>query len=237
MDNLYSDALNLLGLNLTQRQLSCFDRYERLLLEWIEKINLTAIREPEGIRTKHFLDSLTCVLAWRDNLPSSLIDVGTGAGFPGIPLKIFIPNLRLTLVELVGKKADFCRLVVDTLGLENVEVVQSRAEEIGQMPKYREKFDWSVARAVANLPILAEYLLPLVHVGGGMLAMKGASGPAEAHASEQPIRLLGGHLRQLIQVHLPGVAEDRYLIMIDKKAATPPNYPRRVGVPAKKPIK
>jgi 16S rRNA (guanine527-N7)-methyltransferase len=236
MDKLYQDAYNLLGIRLTPRQLSLFERYEQELLDWNARFNLTAIRESEGIRTKHFLDSLTCVQAWRDNPPSSLIDVGTGAGFPGIPLKILQPSLQLTLVESVGKKAEFCRHAASTLGLEKVDVLQLRAEEVGQMDQLRERCDWAVARAVANLPILVEFLLPLVKVGGAILAQKGESGPAEVHASERAVRMLGGRLRQLIKVDLPGVAEERYLVVIDKVAATPPNYPRRVGVPAKKPL-
>ncbi len=236
MEKLAQETFNLLGIRLTPRQLSLFARYEQELLDWNARFNLTAIREPEGIRSKHFLDSLSCVLAWRDTLPSSLIDVGSGAGFPGIPLKILQPSLSLALVESVGKKAEFCRHVAASLGLEKVDVVQLRAEEVGQIPKYRERFDWAVGRAVASLPILAEYLLPLVRVGGAALAQKGESGPAEAHASDKAARMLGGRLRQLIKVDLPGVAEDRYLVVIDKIAATPPNYPRRVGVPAKKPL-
>lgn len=236
MEKLAQDAFALLGKRLSARHLSCFERYEKELLAWNEKFNLTAIRDVEGIRTKHFLDSLTCIQAWRDSPPASLIDVGTGAGFPGIPLKIIYPAMQLTLVESVGKKAAFCRHVCDVLGFDRVEVVQARAEEVGQNKKYRERFDWAVARAVANLPTLAEYLLPLARVGGGVLAQKGDSGPAEAHAAERSLRMLGGHLRQLIAVNLPGVVEDRFLVVIDKIAATPPNYPRRVGVPAKSPI-
>jgi 16S rRNA (guanine527-N7)-methyltransferase len=236
MEKLQQDAFNLLGIRLTARQISAFQRYEAKLLDWNARHNLTAIRDTEGIRTKHFLDSLTCMLAWRDNPPNSLIDIGTGAGFPGIPLKIMQPALALTLVESVGKKAEFCRHVAQTLGLERVEVLQTRAEEVGLLPKHREHYDWAVARAVANLPILVEYLLPLVRVGGSILAQKGDSGPAEAHVSEKAIRMLGGRLRQLMKVSLPGVAEDRYLVIIDKVAATPPNYPRRVGIPTKKPL-
>jgi 16S rRNA (guanine527-N7)-methyltransferase len=236
MDRLYQEALILLGIHLSTGQLVLFERYEQALLEWNARFNLTAIREAEGIRTKHFLDSLTCYLAWRENPPNSLIDIGTGAGFPGIPLKILYPGLQLALVESVGKKAEFCRYVTNLLGMEKVEVIQSRAEELGQLPRHRERYDWAVARAVASLPILAEYLLPLVRVGGGVLAQKGESGPAEAHAADRPIHLLGGRLRQLLQVHLPGVAEERYLVVVDKIAATPPNYPRRVGIPAKKPL-
>ena len=166
-----------------------------------------------------------------------LIDIGSGAGFPGIVLKIAYPGLQLTLVKSVGKKTDFCRHVVKTLGLDNVEVIQERAENIGQCSAYREQFDWAVARAVAALPVLVEYLLPLVRVGGNMLAMKGESGPAESHASEHALRMLGGHLRQLLPVTLPGVAEERYLVIVDKVAATPTRYPRRVGIPTKRPLR
>jgi 16S rRNA (guanine527-N7)-methyltransferase len=236
MEKLAQDANNLLGIHLSPRQLACFERYEKELVEWNARFNLTAIRDSEGIRAKHFLDSLTCLLAWRDVPPASLIDVGTGAGFPGLPLKILYPGLDLALVESVGKKAAFCRHAAASLGMERVDVITARAEEVGQNPRYRERFDWAVARAVAALPILVEYLLPLVKVGGGVLAQKGESGPAEAHASERALRMLGGRLRQVIPVHLPGVAEDRYLIVIDKVAATPPNYPRREGIPAKKPL-
>ncbi len=236
MEKFTKDTLALLGLRLSPRQLSAFERFEEELLSWNEKINLTAIRDREGIRTKHFLDSLSCLLVMRDSPGARLVDVGTGAGFPGIPLKIAIPSLQLTLVESVGKKADFCRHVVDTLALERVDVLTCRAEEMGQALEYRERYDWAIARAVANLPVLAEFLLPLVKIGGSMLAQKGESGPAEAHKAEKAVHLLGGRLRTLQKVNLPGVAEDRYLVVVDKIAATPPGYPRRVGLPAKRPI-
>ena len=225
-----------LGVRLSAAQLDLLARYEQELIEWNARFNLTAIRSPQEIRTKHFLDSLTCLLVLREMPPERLVDIGTGAGFPGIPLKIIYPKLQLTLVESVGKKAEFCRHVVRTLGLSGVEVVQERAEVLGQSLAHREKYDWAVARAVAILPVLAEFLLPLVRVGGGMLAMKGESGPAEAHAAERALRLLGGHLRQLLPVTLPAVVEERYLVVVDKIAATPNGYPRRVGVPAKKPL-
>lgn len=236
MHKLYQETHDLLGIDLTARQLAAFERYRQELLDWNARFNLTAIRDEPGIRTKHFLDSLTCILAWRDRPPVSLVDVGSGAGFPGLPLKILQPSLQLTLVESVGKKAEFCRHVTGALGLEKVEVLQARAEEVGRMADRRERFDWAVARAVANLPVLVEFLLPLVRIGGAVVAQKGASGPAEAHASENAIRVLGGRLRQLMRVDLPGVAEERYLVVIDKVAATPPNYPRRVGLAAKKPL-
>ena len=236
MQELAQQAQRQLGLHLTRSQLSALSLFERELVDWNTRFNLTAIRDPHEIHIKHFLDSLTCWMALRESPGDRLIDVGTGAGFPGIPIKIVYPKMQLTLVESVGKKADFCRHVVNILDLHGVEVVQERAEALGQNPSYREQYDWAVARAVAILPVLAEYLLPLVRVGGSMLAMKGESGPVEAHSAERALRVLGGHLRQLMPVTLPGVAEERYLVMIDKVAATPDGYPRKVGVPAKHPL-
>ena len=236
MEKFLQDVQNLIGLRLTPRQAAAFQLYEQELLDWNARFNLTAIRDVEGVRTKHFLDSLSCLLVMRDRPLHRLIDIGTGAGFPGIPLKIVLPNLQLTLVESVGKKADFCRHAVGVLKLDNVQVLIARAEESGQEAAHREQYDWAVARAVANLTTLAEFLLPLVKIGGAMLAQKGESGPAEAQSAEHAVHLLGGHLRQVKKINLPGVAEDRYLVTIDKVAATPPQYPRRVGVPGKKPL-
>jgi len=236
MEKLKQEIKSLLGITLTPRQVNALETYEQELLACNARFNLTAIRDVEGIRTKHFLDSLSCLLVLREKPPTRLVDVGTGAGFPGIPLKIVLPAIHLTLVESVGKKADFCRQIINRLALDRVEVVQARAEELGHSPHHRELYNWAVARAVANLPTLVEYLLPLVHVGGAILAQKSESGPAETHSAERATHLLGGRLRQLRKVTLPGIAEERYLIVIDKVAATPPQYPRRVGIPAKKPI-
>lgn len=236
MDSLIQDAKALFNVHFTARQMVALVNYEKELLEWNQKFNLTAIRDAESIRTKHFLDSYSCVLAWKANPPMRLVDVGTGAGFPGIPLKIIYPSMRVTLVESVGKKATFCRHLVEKLGLEGVEVIQSRAEDLGQFPAHRESYDWAVARAVANLNILSEYLLPLVKLGGTMLAQKGESGPAEAQSAEKAMKLLGGKLKQVIPIHLPGVADDRYLVLVDKVAATPPKYPRKAGIPMKTPL-
>ncbi len=236
MEKLVREAQTLFGIHLTGWQIVALINYERELLEWNQKFNLTAIRDEQGIRTKHFLDSLSCVLAWKANPPNRLVDIGTGAGFPGIPLKIIYPAMHLTLVESVGKKVKFCQHMVNKLGLENTQVIKARAEELGQQPEHREKFDWAVARAVANLRVLSEYLLPLVRVGGAMLVQKGESGPAEVHAAENAIKVLGGHVRQLLPLTLPGVVEERYLILVDKIAATPPGYPRKPGIPTKKPL-
>jgi 16S rRNA (guanine527-N7)-methyltransferase len=236
MEQLTRYAQNSFGIRLTANQVAALTVYEQELLEWNGKFNLTAIRDTEGIRTKHFLDSISCALAWKDQLPRSLVDVGTGAGFPGLVLKILYPNLALTLIESVGKKASFCQHMVEKLALEEVTVLAARAEEAGQMPPHREHYDWAVARAVANMPVLAELLLPLVRVGGAMLAQKGEGAPAETQSAERAFKLLGGSLRQLIPVTLPGVAEERTLVVVDKVAATPSTYPRRAGLPAKKPL-
>ena len=236
MEKLAHDAQALFNVHITGRQMMALITYERELIEWNQKFNLTAIRDTESIRTKHFLDSFSCVLAWKASPPNRLIDIGTGAGFPGIPLKILYPSLKLTLVESVGKKAMFCQHMVRVLGLDHVDVIQARAEELGQKPEHREKYDWAVARAVANLNVLSEYLLPFVKVGGMTLAQKGESGPAEAQSAEKGMELLGGKLKQLIPVNLPGVVEDRYLVVVEKVAATPPKYPRKPGIPMKQPL-
>jgi 16S rRNA (guanine527-N7)-methyltransferase len=236
MEKLKQDAQALVGLHLTSRQLILLQRYEDELLSWNNRFNLTAIRESETIRTKHFLDSLSCILALRDSPPNRLIDIGTGAGFPGIPLKIAMPAMRLTLVESISKKAEFCQHVVKTLGLDGVDILTTRAEEIGQMAQHRQKYDWAVSRAVAAMPTLVEYLLPLIRIGGRILAQKGENAPAETQTAEYAIHLLGGCLHQLIPISLPGVVDERYLVVINKIAATPLTFPRRVGIPTKNPL-
>jgi 16S rRNA (guanine527-N7)-methyltransferase len=236
MEALARNALLLFNIRLTPSQLAALATYERELLEWNARFNLTALRDPASIRTKHFLDSFSCSLAWGSRPPRRLIDVGTGAGFPGLPLKILHPAMTLTLVESVGKKAMFCEHIVRLLGLEGVEVIKGRAEDAGCMPAHRERYEWAVARAVAEMRVLAEYLLPLVQVGGTALALKGESGPAESQAAEKAMRMLGGQLNQIIPVDLPGLPDDRYLVMIGKVAATPPKYPRKAGTPMKHPL-
>jgi len=236
MKDLSQQARALIGLQLNRAQLAALDTYERELLSWNARFNLTAIDDPKKIRTKHFLDSLTCLLAMRNAPMERVIDIGTGAGFPGIPLKIICPNMRLTLVESVGKKAAFCQHIVEILRLRDVEVLPERAEAVGLSNAHRERYDWALARAVATMSTLVEYLLPLVRVGGRALAMKGEGGPAEAQAAEGAMRLLGGHLQQLLPVTLPGVEDQRYLIIVEKLAATPDRYPRRTGLPTKKPL-
>jgi 16S rRNA (guanine527-N7)-methyltransferase len=226
-----------LGIDLTHDQITALHIYEQELLTWNEHISLTAIRDAEGVRIKHFLDSLSIVKAWeRHSPPKNLVDVGTGAGFPGLVLKIFWPKSHVTLVESVHKKADFCLHVVNTLGLSGVTILSERAEVVGQDPIHRGSFDLAVARAVAQMPILMEYLLPLVHRNGIVLAMKGETAPAETQEASRVIHLLGGKLKKLVPIVLPGVVEERYIVVVEKIAQTPEEYPRRAGTPTKNPI-
>ncbi|MCJ7512088.1 MAG: 16S rRNA (guanine(527)-N(7))-methyltransferase RsmG, partial [Anaerolineales bacterium] len=203
LDGLQESARALLGLQLTRRQLDSFRWYASELLAWNKRHNLTAITDPLGIEMKHFLDSLTCLLAMQPKRGDRVVDVGTGAGFPGLPLRIVCPKIQLTLVEATGKKADFCRHVVEELGLEGVVVLHARAEDVGHMPEHRQVYDWALARAVAQLPVLVECMLPLLRVGGKAIALKGETGPAEAHASERALRLLGGRVDSVIPIELP----------------------------------
>ena len=222
---------------LNTAQEEAFRRYLDELMAWNRRFNLTAIREPEEILRKHFLDSLSVLTATGCLNGQRVIDVGTGAGFPGLALKIACPEMRLTLVESVRKKADFCRHIVSTLGMHDVVVIHARAEEVGQQQEHREVYDWAVARAVARLPVLAEYLLPLVRLGGAMLAQKGETGPAEVQDAARALQVLGGEVEHVRALTLPGITETRYLIVVRKQAATPKAYPRRPGVPAKRPLR
>lgn len=230
------DVYLLTGSRISASQEGQFERYAAELVEWNQRINLTAIRDPEEVRVKHFLDSLSCLQATGDLSGQQVVDVGTGAGFPGLPLKIVVPEMRLTLVESVAKKTAFLEHVVQVLGLEGVKVVAARAEELGQDLAYRETFDWGIARALAPMPVLAEYLLPLVRVGGKMLAQKGREARLEAQAGQAAIGLLGGQLGELQRVEIPGLEEERWLAVADKVKETPAKYPRRPGMPGKKPL-
>jgi len=236
MQNLRDAARETLGIKLSKRQAEAFSWYGEELQVWNERFNLTAIRSKEEIETKHFLDSLSCVLARQFQPSGAMVDVGTGAGFPGLPLKIVFPQIQLTLLESIGKKVSFCRHVVKELNLKEVTVEQSRAESRGREIEYRESYDTALARAVAATPVLVEYVLPLIKVGGCAILQKGETGPVEAQSSENAIHILGGKMDQIVKVELPGIAETRYLLVVRKVAATPDQYPRRPGIPAKRPI-
>lgn len=220
---------------LTPEQLAQFSRYQSLLLEWNERINLTALRTPREIQTRHFLDSLTCSFVTGDLNQSSLIDVGSGAGFPGLPLKLIYPGLQLVLLESVRKKAAFLELAVSELGLENVLVISERAEVLGHNPAHRARYDWAAARAVAHLSPLLEYLLPFCRINGHALAQKGKRAAEEVAESQNALEILGGELVELMPISIADES-DAYLVVVKKMWDTPKEYPRRAGVPAKRPL-
>ena len=222
-----------MGIGLSGAQLDALDTYARLLVEYNQKVNLTAITDPEGIEDKHFADSL--LLAALPAVEGRLVDVGTGAGFPGVVAKIYKPTLELTLMEPTGKRVEFLKYACAQLGLTGVEFAKERAEEAARKI-WREQFDLASARAVAALPMLAEYCLPLVKVGGNFLAMKGASGEEELTAARGAIKKLGGEYRDTRTLHLPG-GDTRTLILCKKISQTPTAYPRNGGKIAKSPLK
>jgi 16S rRNA (guanine527-N7)-methyltransferase len=244
---LLSEAARNMGFALAPGQLKKFEFYYKELTAWNRRFNLTAVTDYEHVQIRHFLDSLSCLLAvgncqggrWRPGAPaagSRVIDVGSGAGFPGLPLKILYPQLDLVLLEATGKKTEFLEHAVAHLELGKVAVIHGRAEELGQDEAHRESYDLVLARAVADLPVLVEYLLPLCRLGGKCIAQKGASAHEELTAAQYAISLLGGEVHYVLPVELPGLAETRYLVVINKVARTPHKYPRRPGMPGKHPL-
>jgi len=224
------------GISLSDTQMAQYNRYFELLVEWNEKINLTAITEPKEVAIKHIIDSIT---AYDKNLfqeGTTVIDVGTGAGFPGLPLKIFCPGIKLTLMDSLNKRIKFLQTVVEELGLDGVECVHARAEEGARNKKYREAFDIAVSRAVARLPILCEYCLPFVKKGGHFIALKGMQYNDEAAEAVKAIKVMGGSKTEIRPVKLPELDDKRAVITITKTMPTPKAYPRKAGTPIKNPI-
>jgi len=233
-ERLLADTAAAWGLPLDPNQLRQFARYTDELLAWNAHTNLTAITDRRAIYVRHFLDSLALARFWGPP-PATLVDIGTGAGFPGVPLKILHPPLAVTLIESVGKKAAFLKHLIAILGLEQVRVVTGRAETFGHDPGERERYDLATARAVADLRVLAEYALPLLRVGGRLLAPKGAGAEREIEGARRAVALLGGTIEQVVPIELPGV-EPRSLVVARKVAPTDPRYPRAVGIPARRPL-
>ncbi len=228
-----------LGLRLSAKQLEQFHIYWQELVEWNRRVNLTGITGYQEVQTKHFLDSLTVCLVWPPpsaNAVLRIIDVGTGAGIPGVPLKILFPEIRLVLLEATEKKATFLRYINDRLGLTDVEVVTGRAEDAARQGRYRESFDIVVSRAVAPLVTLAELALPFSIVGGSFIAQKKGDLASEISRAERAISRLGGRLREVRTVNLEELSDERQLVVIDKELATPELYPRRPGIPSKRPL-
>ena len=228
-----------LGLDLSANQLAQFAQYQRLLAEANQRANLTAITDPEAVQVRHFFDSLTAVKAvddWRDGL--RLVDLGAGAGFPGVPLKIVFPGIRLTLVESTAKKTAFLHTLATGLGLDDVDIVTMRAEDLARTEGYRGQFDVALARGVASMAVLVEYALPLCKGHGTLVAWKGRDGPAEAQSATNALSELGGKITGAVSMNdlSPPLPPDRWLITVEKVRRTPGKYPRRVGVPAKQPL-
>lgn len=222
------------GLSFTEQQLEQFDKYYELLVETNKVMNLTAITEPDEVAVKHMIDSL---LAYEPEMAGkTLADVGTGAGFPGVPLKIYCPQLKVTLIDSLGKRLKFLQTVIDQLGLKGICCEHLRAEDAGRNKQHREKYDLVTARAVARLSVLSEYCLPLAKKGGMFIALKGSRFAEEIAEGEAAVKLLGGKIISQEQVKLPGLDDGRAIVKITKVKNTPAQYPRKAGTPEKQPL-
>lgn len=225
-----------MGWKVSAAQVDQFQTYMELLLEWNEKMNLTAITQPEEVVEKHFLDSLT-LLAWpKLKQGAKVIDVGTGAGFPGLPLRILEPSLQLTLLDSLGKRVNWLASVCNTLGLEGVECLHARAEEQALVDGYRDGFDYAVSRAVASLELLCELCLPYLKVGGRFLAMKGVDSGEEINHAARCISILGGRLLPSVDYVIPGANVRHRVVLVEKCTPTPNGYPRRWAKIQKAPL-
>jgi 16S rRNA (guanine527-N7)-methyltransferase len=216
-------------------QIEQFETYSKMLLETNKVMNLTAITEPEEVAVKHMIDSLL-VYETKGFSGKTLVDVGTGAGFPGLPLKIYDNTLKVTLIDSLAKRLNFLNKVIEALELKDITCAHLRAEDAGKEPGLREKFDIAVARAVAPLPVLAEYCLPLVKVGGCFYAMKGNKYEKEIEDGKRALGILGGRIKEIKEVKLPGLEDKRTIIIVEKHKKTPAGYPRKAGIVAKKPL-
>ncbi len=225
-----------MNIDLSDEKADKFMRYKDLLLEWNEKINLTAITEEKEIVIKHFADCISIGSNFKFEKGASIIDVGTGAGFPGVPVKIVFDDVKMTLLDSLKKRITFLEEIVKELSLENVTCIHSRAEDGGQNPDLRESFDYCVSRAVARISVLCEYCLPFVKVGGTFISLKGPDAENEVKDGENAIKKLGGKVEDIIDVKIPFSDLDHKLVIIKKVAPTPKAYPRKAGTASKKPL-
>lgn len=225
-----------IGLDIDEKMIDRFYKFKDLLIEWNKKINLTGITDENEIMIKHFLDSLTCIITGAIRKDSKIIDVGTGAGFPGIPLKIYYENLNVTLLDSLNKRIKYLQTVCEELELDQVEFLHGRAEDYANQEDYREKYDIAVARAVADLSILSEYCLPYVKVNGYFIALKGPKAYEEVKKAKQAVNLLGGEIMETLDVKLPFGDNQHTLVIVRKIKPTPKKYPRKAGTPTKKPL-
>ncbi len=230
-------AQSILSLELSATQLAQFEQLTSLLLDWNTRMNLTGITEPADIALKHYLDSLTVLKVLTKAGHSRLLDVGTGAGFPGLPLAIVLPRLRFTLLDSTAKKLRFIEEAGRDLGLDNIRIVHARAEDAGRDDAHRGTYDFVTARAVSRMPVLMECTLPMTKRGGLVIAMKGASAHEETRAAAKAISTLGGKLAGIDEVRLPNLENPRFLVMVRKVGKTPRRYPRQAGAPSRDPIR
>lgn len=231
------EGTQILNMDITDQQLGKFDKYISLLIQWNKKMNLTAITEPEEIIVDHFLDSISILNEINIEDHHSIIDVGTGAGFPGIPIKIMKPHVKLVLLDSLKKRTDFLKVVAEELGLSNIEIIHSRAEDLAREEKYRENFDFVVSRAVASLNILAEYSIPFVKVGGYFVSYKGPAADKELQEASRAIEMLSGQKEpQIRTASVPFSQKTHKLIIIQKNTKTPKKYPRSPGKIKKSPL-
>ncbi|MCF6515211.1 16S rRNA (guanine(527)-N(7))-methyltransferase RsmG [Lactobacillus sp. S2-2] len=234
----FQQALKLKGINVNEQQMKQFNDYFEMLIDYNQKVNLTTITDKKEVYLKHFYDSIT-PLFYVDKLKESvsLVDVGAGAGFPSLPMKIIFPQLKITIVDSLNKRIKFLDELINKLGLTEVQLVHARAEEFGgKKSKYREKFDFATARAVARMSVLAELCLPLVKVGGQFIALKAAKAQSELENSNVAIKTLGGEVVDDFSFDLNNGEESRHIITVNKIKKTPVKYPRKAGTPNKEPI-
>ncbi|MEG1848451.1 MAG: 16S rRNA (guanine(527)-N(7))-methyltransferase RsmG [Lachnospiraceae bacterium] len=232
----FQQGLEEFGISLNQEQIDHFLSYYEQLIEWNQVMNLTTITEFEDVIVKHFLDSLSIVKVMDMTQDLTLIDVGTGAGFPGIPLKIAFPNLKITLLDSLQKRVKFLTKIIQTLKLEDINAIHGRAEDYAKENEYREQYDVCVSRAVANLTTLSEYCLPFVKTGGNFISYKSEKIKEEAIHAEHGIKKLGGYIENQVELILPDTDIYRNLLVIHKEKNTPAQYPRQAGIPAKEPL-
>ncbi len=230
------ETAELVGVKVGMKEATDFLTYLNLLLDWNQRMNLTAITDPEEIVVKHFIDSLALVPHLKEYPTLSILDVGTGAGFPGIPLKIVLPHINVVLLDSLKKRVLFLDAVIGELGLKGISAVHGRAEDFGKQPDYREAFDIVTSRAVAKLSVLSELCIPFVKVGGNFISYKGAKADEEINEAQNAINVLGGAKLIRVEVILPGLEDKRALIFVTKKDHTPEKYPRKAGMPEKKPL-
>ena len=236
MSQIFENKLSALGITLTDVQKEQFDKFYELLVEWNKVMNLTGITEYEEVNEKHFVDSISIVKAIDINKVETVIDIGTGAGFPGIPLKIAFPHLKIVLLDSLNKRINFLNTVINELELKDIITIHGRAEDFAKKPEYREQFDLCVSRAVANLSTLSEYCIPYINKGGQFVPYKSGEIDEEVGQAKKAVHILGGTIDDVVKFQLPGTEIGRSFVKIKKVQNTAKKYPRKAGLPSKEPL-